>query len=45
MTALPSLPHQHGDARRYWAGCRCDLCKAANARYQKVLRQPRKPKP
>ena len=26
-------PIEHGTRTRYWKGCRCDLCRAANAAY------------
>lgn len=27
------VEHPHGDVKRYWRGCRCDLCFAAMAKY------------
>lgn len=29
---------KHGSASGYSAGCRCDMCKAANSEYQKMYR-------
>ena len=29
----------HGDVRRYWSGCRCEHCRAANARFVKDKRR------
>ena len=36
--------NQHGTTRRYWQGCRCDLCKKAMSVYNKQYIQARKAK-
>ena len=36
--------HPHGDVRRYWRGCRCSECKAANTAHSKKYRESRKTK-
>lgn len=43
-TIRVNLACAHGTARRYWAGCRCRLCRAAEAEYLRALRAS-KPKP
>lgn len=31
----------HGTAKRYWAGCHCDPCRAGNAAYERRRNAPR----
>lgn len=33
--------HPHGDVKRYWRGCKCELCKQANAEYSRRYRSTR----
>lgn len=32
----------HGSVKRYWRGCRCEQCKAANAKHGREYKQRRK---
>ena len=34
--------HPHGDVKRYWRGCRCQLCKSANTEHNRAYKLRRK---
>lgn len=36
---------EHGEARNYWAGCRCDDCRRAHSDYSRARRDGDRPDP